>query len=80
MENKPQNGILKFINDNWKIGVFLVAVIVAWTQLRSDVRVSAEDIKGLKMGQTEQLEVNSKILTNLAEINTSLKFIEKQLK
>ena len=80
MENKPQNGILKFVNDNWKIGVFLVAVIVAWTQLRADVQVSAEDIKTLKGNQMEFTQSINSINTNLAEINTSLKFIEKQLK
>ena len=80
MENKPHNGILKFLNDNWKIGAFLTTAIIAWTMLQSNVKANTSEITEVKGVQVELIKSVNSINTNLAEINTSLKFIEKQLK
>lgn len=80
MTDKPQNNLLRFLNDYWKVLAFAVVLIIGWTQIQSSTKANADDIDLLQGQQAEQLKVNQQILTNLAEINTSIKFIEKQLK
>ena len=64
-----------FITTYWKVGTAVIGMIVAGTLFNVQVSANSTDIEGLKANDEKIGVVIQDISVNLAEINTSLKFL-----
>ena len=78
----PNNGnqnFLAFLRNNWIIVLAVVGLISGWVELRGDTRDNALRIDKVEaMQSTIQIE-NVSVKTELAEVTTTLKFIEQKI-
>lgn len=76
---KKPNGLMGALNDNWKIILFVGAIVVGWTQMQSKINeVQADNIS--LASRVESLEKGYvQIQVSLSQIETTLKFIEQKL-
>lgn len=82
---KPVN-IIEQARKNWVVVVFIVSLIVGWTNIQSDLKKNQEDIVQIRTDNVAlavKLDATQKDLLGIAgdikEINASLSFIRATL-
>lgn len=73
-----ENG-LKFLRDNWVLLAFMVGIIISWTQFQGKVTALEIDVARHDVTILQNSSTVNTLITDIAEIKTSLEFIKDQL-
>jgi hypothetical protein len=71
---------LTLLKENWVVMAFIVQLVMTWGFLNSSVIDHEERIDRLETSKEQNALIVAEINSRLSSIETSLKFIEKQLK
>lgn len=79
MPNAKKKGIAHYLNTYWKVVIAIIFIVLAWGRMEDGIKTNAEAVERISKIVEQMRSDITMFQTNVAEIKTSLKYIEREI-